>query len=501
MTTPRDESADTGSGDPADPVVTPDGADPDVGFATESPDPVARAEELIRGVAIGLAALGPEGWHQLDAAFVLAGRTQLDFVVFRDDTGRSRQIPPTDDVRELVRQLRAVSAELGDGPWWRMLLRLTSRGEMEVDYDYGDEPFPPEHTLDDESYRVDLELFPRSRVPIWLAAKLRGGDGQRRPADRAAGQARDDVATGRRADFSDNDFPALPALWARWAVLAAAFVAVGSAWGPRILPALGFFEGSRHSGSTLYRLPGGRAVLSGGVWNAPELDAVYNEGAPMPAYYAGAPAWVADQVLNPRAGTGLLTFCYWWEGGSWHRGVSPRSDVLAEAVPAVWNSDTVVDVVAGLLGPDTSERAKARIATLVSAAEIGIVTRETLLEVFGDADAFDIDGAFLQLTMAGVALTLPDPLPEADAIAAVRRHVEASGADTTGYPLDELRADRLSIGWMVFVPVAPGEMAIGRAIFYLADDGVLEPSTSSVAPSVYIPEFERRFHRRHGVED
>ncbi|MFE1593226.1 hypothetical protein [Nocardia sp. NPDC058705] len=467
----------------------------------ESADPVARAEELIRLVAIGLATLGPAGWQRLDATFVLAARTQLDFVVFSDDSGRSRQIPPTDEVREHVRGLRELSAQLSDGPWWRMLLRLTSRGEMEVDYDYGDEPFPPEHTLDDEVYRADLELFPRSQVPIWLAARLRGGDGQRRPADLAARQAREDIAAGERGTLSRNDFPALPALWARWAVIASAFVAVGSPWGPRVLPSLGFFEGSRHSGSTLYRLPGGRAVLSGGVWNAPELDAVYNGDAPMPAYYSGAPAWVADQVLNPRAGTGLLTFCYWWEGGSWYRGASPSSEALAEAVPAVWNGDTVVDVVAGLLGPDTSARARAGIATLVTAAEIGIVTRDTLLDVYGDAESFDIDGAFLQLTMAGVALTLPDPLPREEAIATVRRHIEAGGADTTGYPLDELRADRIGVGWMVFVPVEPGEMAIGRAIFYLADDGVLESSTSSVAPSVYIPEFERRFQQRHGAVD
>jgi hypothetical protein len=38
---------------------------------------------------------------------------------------------------------------------------------------------------------------------------------------------------------------------------------------------------------------------------------------------------------------------------------------------------------------------------------------------------------------------------------------------------------------MVFVPTEPGEISIGRAIFYIADDGVLEQSSSSVAPSVY----------------
>lgn len=76
--------------------------------------------------------------------------------------------------------------------------------------------------------------------------------------------------------------PALPLLLARWAVLSAAFVAVGSPWGPRVLPAPGLFKGAERSGSSLRIVPGDRAVLSGGVWNDPVLDAVYNPGAPMP---------------------------------------------------------------------------------------------------------------------------------------------------------------------------------------------------------------------------
>jgi hypothetical protein len=42
-------------------------------------------------------------------------------------------------------------------------------------------------------------------------------------------------------------------------------------------------------------------------------------------------------------------------------------------------------------------------------------------------------------------------------------------------------------------------MAIGRAIFYVADDGVLEHSSSSVAPAVFAGEFEQRFHARRKV--
>ena len=93
--------------------------------------------------------------------------------------------------------------------------------------------------------------------------------------------------------------------------------------------------------------------------------------------------------------------------------------------------------------------------------------------------------------------TAPEPLPERQAIDLVGRYLSKSGEDTSGFPVDALRADRLDGGWMVFAPVAPGEIAIGRAIFYVADDGVLERSSSSVAPSQYLPDFRRRFRNRN----
>ncbi|MFI6310004.1 hypothetical protein ACIBEK_07755 [Nocardia fusca] len=115
--------------------------------------------------------------------------------------------------------------------------------------------------------------------------------------------------------------------------------------------------------------------------------------------------------------------------------------------------------------------------------------------MFPEADGFDIDSAFHQLVLGGV--TAPAPLPERRAIDLVGRYLTESGEDTSGYPVDDLRADRVDGGWMVFAPVAPGEIAIGRAIFYVADDGVLERSSSSVAPSQYLPEFRHRFRNRN----
>jgi hypothetical protein len=288
-------------------------------------------------------------------------------------------------------------------------------------------------------------------------------------------------------------------LWSRWAVLSAAFVAARSARGPRVLPSVAWFEGSSRSGSTLYVLPGGRAVLSGGRWDAPELSAVYNDGKPMPNFYAGAPDWVANPVLNPRAPSGLLTFCYWWENGRWFRGESPTADLFAAAVPGVWTVGTVADIIAGLIEERPNEPVRAAAGVLVSAAEVGVVTRETVTSVFsGEGDRFDLDGAMYQLSLAGLLASIPQPATRAEAIERVREHIVELRLDTRDYPLAELTAQRVNVGWMVHVPAPEGEIALGRAVFYLADDGVLERSSSSIAPEVYVTGFEQRFRRRTG---
>lgn len=290
-------------------------------------------------------------------------------------------------------------------------------------------------------------------------------------------------------------FPPLPVLWARWATIAAAFVAVGSGLGPRIRPALAIFEGAARSGCTLFVLPGGRAVLSGGLWNAPELDDAYNNEGDLPDLYAGAPDWVANQVLNPRAAQGMLSFCYWWEHGAWHHGESPGPELISAAIPGVWTPETVADIVCGVSGDEPTEQQRQAADTLVDAAEAGVVTRDTLTALFDDLGD-NIDGAMYQLSLAGLTATVPEELPEDQAITLVRKYILDLGVDTTGYPLDQLVAERLEVGWMVFVPTEPGEIAIGRAIFYIADDGVIEQSSSSMPPSAYSTGFEQRFQQR-----
>ncbi|MFJ4658134.1 hypothetical protein ACIP5Y_43280 [Nocardia sp. NPDC088792] len=483
-------------------------SDPDVGFTLVSHPGAApvvddqqiiqRARELSHQIARELAAAAPAGWERVDAVFAWTVAAKTWDVVY-SATDQAVRAQPSEAVLILVQEQRDVAAQMSEGPWWRMRVSLTAAGQVETDYDYGDEPFPDEQLFPAEAYLADLKEYPRKRLPVWLAAYVSHGGRLLRSPRTAAEQARADRAKEIRGQATTQDFPALPLLWARWTALAATMTALGESYGPRILPSLAWFEGRNRSGSTLY-LIGERAVISGGVWNAPELDAVYNQGARMPELYAGAPDWVTDAVLNPRAATGQLSFCYWWEDGQWFRGESPAASALVEAVPGVWTHETtaglILNVLTSATGEPVDERIESAVALLISAAEAGVVTYETLTTVF-DPARHDVDAALNQFSLAGLrAFVTAPPLSRIDAIEQIRRYILGRGSDTSGYPLDQLTADRIEHGWMVYVPTRPGEIMIGRAIYYIADDGVVEPASSSVPPAVYTAGFTQRFLER-----
>ncbi|MEU2120307.1 hypothetical protein [Nocardia niwae] len=450
-------------------------------------------------LARALAANAPTGWQRLDAVFAVTVVGEIAQLVY--SVGRQAlPVDPPEPVLAIVREHRAIAAGSGVDPWWRMMIAMTSSGGIEVAYDYGDEPFPDGQLFVPEAYRADLEAYPREKVPVWLAAYIGHGDRQRRTPQQAAAQARADRAGQVWAVLAENEFPPFPQMWARWTTISAAFVAAKSEWGPRMLPWVGVFEGTSRGGSTLHALPAGRAVLSGGVWNAPTLDAAYNAGAPMPELYGGAPDWVADPVLNPRAASGLLSFCYWWEAGRWYRGQSPPAQECAPAVPGVWTRETATKIVAGILGDRPDADAIEAIGALLSAAEAGRVTRATLAAVFADDGRFDIDGALYQFSVAGLLSTAPEPMAAEAAISRVRDYVIGRQLDTSGYPLSQLTAERFRFGWVVHVP-APGNPQSDRAIFYIADDGEFVHSSSGVDQARFIAAFEQRFLDRHGPVD
>lgn len=458
--------------------------------------PEQQAQELAYDIGRQLAAAGPSGWTRLDAVFSATVTDVFRRVYYTIADETIVEAVPDESVVLTAQAQREIMAELDDEPWWRMIIGLGADADITVDYDYGDEPFPDGQLLSRQAYLTDLEVFPRERVPLWLAAYIGNDGSQTRTAERAAFHAELDRATGSRATLTENEFPPLGVMWARWATLSAVFVASGVNRGPRILPSLGWFEGATHSGSTLFLIPGGRAVLSGGLWNAPELEAAYNGAGGVPELYRGAPYWVANQVLNPRASQGTLSFCYWWDGTGWYRGDSPAPAQFAPAVPGIWTAATVVDLVAARFGDEADRRVRAAADALVTAAERARVRRAHLVDLLAEDSEFDLDGAYYQFCLAG--LTAPEiaTITAEEAKQRVRQYFLDTGRSLSDYRLDDLLVERLDVGWMVWAPIEADEVVLGRSLFYVADDGIVERSSSSQPPQDYATDFADRYRAR-----
>ncbi|HEY2674319.1 MAG TPA: hypothetical protein VGJ07_28625 [Rugosimonospora sp.] len=356
----------------------------------------SEASRLIDPIVQQLAQLGPSGWERLSAEFAFTVSAEIAALRFWAH-GRSGLVPVPKPIGELVRRQRQVAARMPAGPWWRLLLTVTNRGETTVDYDYGDEPFPDDQLMLPEHYRNDLASFPRTRVPVWLAGYVAGPAAQGRDAGQAAAAATADAAAGRTAVATDA-VPSLREVWARWAVLSATYVGVRSELGPRIFPGHAWYEDGHRSGSVLFLLPGERAVLSGGRWNSALLEAAYNRGERLPQLYNGAPAWVTDSVLNTRNRNGLLTFCCWWADGQWYRGATDASDELDASLPHIWTSDATIEAMIGRTGPGAGHQCRA----LLTAAISHSATADHVAALFTNKPDADVDTAVNQLDLAGV---------------------------------------------------------------------------------------------------
>ncbi len=380
-------------------VVDPPQPESDSGGGAAGVGDEAVAEEasrLLEPIAQQLASLGPAGWEEYTAEFAFTVSSQIAQLQFYA-ADRAGLVPVPQSIAELVKRQREVSARMTAGPWWRLLLNVTNRGEMAVNYDYGDEPFPEDQLVTPEYYRDDLEAYPRGHLPVWLAAYVAGPEAQGRDARTAAQAAAADSAAGRTSVVAE-EIPPLPELLARWATLSAAYAGAGSEWGPRIFPGYAWFESDRRSGATLYLLPGDRAVLSGGKWNSPLLDAAYNGGKPLPDLYTGAPAWVNDSVLNTRNRNGLLTFCFWWANGRWYRGGSDTSGELESALPAIWSPDATAAAMAAQTGATAPDQCRAVLAAVTR----GSASFDDVSRLFSNLPEAELDVAANQLSLAGL---------------------------------------------------------------------------------------------------
>ena len=188
-----------------------------------------------------LAQLGPAGWDEFSAEFAFTVSSQIAQLQFWSED-RTGLVPVPQSVAELVSRQREVAAQMSAGPWWRLLLNVTSRGETTVNYDYGDEPFPDDQLVAPEHYRNDLDTYPRSHVPVWLAGYVAGPAAQGRDPRQAAEAVAADAAAGRSAIVTD-DVPPLPDLRARWAVLSAAYTGSRIGLGTPRLPWLFLVRG------------------------------------------------------------------------------------------------------------------------------------------------------------------------------------------------------------------------------------------------------------------
>ncbi|WP_159080174.1 hypothetical protein [Nocardia suismassiliense] len=350
------------------------------------------ADQLAAAITDLFLPAAPPQWEQLRLGFsVTVAAVSGDAVFLVDDAPVVVEIPT--EARELVQALRAITVPPGERAWWQVTLVRGRTGTTSYEFGYGDVAFPVDRLLPTAAYRADLEHFPRERLPVWLAARLRVDAGAQ-PLPQVLNQARLD-----RGPATSVRFLTAQTVWARWATVAAAAVAIGTEWGPRITGATAVFEGTDGSGSTLHLLPRGRAVLSGGLWNAPELDAAYNDGAQLPEYYAGVPDWLDGSVVNHRAFSGQLSFCYWWDGTNWSSGQSPAPTTIGAAIPCVWTPATVADIVCAVLGASASRPA---VEDLLTAAESGSVTSDLAEAAFTTEDYTDVPGAWSQLALAGL---------------------------------------------------------------------------------------------------
>lgn len=356
-------------------------------------------------IAVLLAADARPGWRWIRAEFAMTVLAENVSVVicFDDARGEIAMEPPL-TVLGQVRIMRMAAAELRPGPWWRLILNLTRDGRLRVDYDYGRERFPSAQLLSPQSYRADLLVFPRESTPVWLAAYLCPTQSRSEVPSQAVEPVRQLGTHGGRSTVSNQGLPSLPVMWSRWATLSAASAATRSLWGATVSGTVARYEHSTHSGSELHILPGGRAVLSGGLWNGSwqerQPNAASRRAASGTDCLTGAPDWVADPVLDPCAGIGLLSFCFWFDDGHWHQAQSPPSTILHDAVPPIWTADAVIELVATELHDPAIRQA---IASLLSAAGTATVTTDLVRAVFADGNRFSITDAMQQFVAAGLA--------------------------------------------------------------------------------------------------
>lgn len=381
-------------------------------------EPPGLAEAIVRA----LAEAAPATWSRLNGEFSIAGDEEAMQAVALTDQ-HSHSIPIGAEVADMVRLHRRTSVG-PRGPWLRWMFTCDREGNLKVGFDHGTIELPSDYLLSRQAYRQDIERYPRADIPLWLLAYM-GDDGRQL---RSAGQARSAaLLTSSEDRVADHEVPPLPLLWARIAVLASVGRGSNTPVTPVTDPSFQRYAGDAGS-CLLARLPGDRGVLSGGRDDSRLLTAAYRGTTDWPDLYRGAPAWLHNLYLDPRAAEGRLSFCYWWAGGHWYRAPLPGAvgvpdadqpwtcvEETAHAIPDVWSAASTAGLMNQTLraiGVEPADEAGGSALRLVYAAEARSATEQHLAGLFAEGvpAAFDMAEALAQLDAADVLLRQDAPL-------------------------------------------------------------------------------------------
>lgn len=369
---------------------------------------VARAVQVVRQNA-------PAGCEKLQGVFSMAGDEAVTQVIALA-AERTWSIAVESAAVELIRQHRALTVG-SDGAWLRLLFESEDAADLRIGLDYGATEIPTDQLLSSEAYRRDIDRYPRLNIPLWLLAHM-SNTGQQL---RSAADARAGITDGDDVLVADHQLPPLPQLWARTAAYAAVCRGSGAVSGSRTDPSFQQYFGDT-GGCLLARLPGDRAILSGGCDQSRLLSAAYRDLTAWPDLYRGAPAWLHNLYLDPRAAAGRLSFCYWWDDGHWYRAELSEvavpvgddapwayTEEIVGCVPAVWTRTEAAELIAknlARIGVQPTSRNARSALELVEACEAQTASEQHLIELFaaGVPETFDMAEALAQLDAADVLM-------------------------------------------------------------------------------------------------
>ncbi|MEH0110215.1 hypothetical protein V6N00_10930 [Tersicoccus sp. MR15.9] len=121
-----------------------------------------------------LHALIPDGFDVITYTTSKTLSFYRETLVATSEDGRRESLLVDDEVTVLSSELRDVMYRQGPGTWFGAVVTVTSRGKLDAQYNYDDEPYW-DFPVDPKTYVTDLETYPRddAHMPEWLQQKVR----------------------------------------------------------------------------------------------------------------------------------------------------------------------------------------------------------------------------------------------------------------------------------------------------------------------------------------